>query len=230
MKEIWRTYSPWVTVPPGTIGDPRNRPPHRPYNRCARSPDKRMPTDHLMEIVRSQIRIVVSALRHRPVGTIPESSVSAVDSSDTCRPAVHDRTRPCHSNLWVGNSNLIIVNNGMAITNRETPRDLIHTGLHALHSNHTSSSCITSNSSCSPLDTAINSIILQPSSCTEKCVSTADQDHVKSQEVPPNNVTDRTSVPHTVHRATSPDQNHTKPATRPADFGSGPLVFGVMDW
>ena len=27
--------------------------------------------------------------------------------------------------------------------------------------------------------------------------STADQDHVKSQEVPPNNVTDGTSVPHT---------------------------------
>ena len=42
-----------VTVPPGTIGDPRNRPLHRPYRcsrwhviwdtRCARSPNKRTP-------------------------------------------------------------------------------------------------------------------------------------------------------------------------------------------
>ena len=77
--------------------------------------------DHLKEIDRSQIRIVVSTLRHGPVGTIPESSVSAVDSLDTCRPAVHDRTRRYCSNLWVGNSSLIIVNNGMAITNREIP-------------------------------------------------------------------------------------------------------------
>ena len=76
---------------------------------------------HLKEIDRSQIRIVDSSLRHGPVGTIPESSVSAVDSLDTCRLTVHDRTRPHRSNLWVGNSNLIIVNNGMAITNRETP-------------------------------------------------------------------------------------------------------------
>ena len=88
---------------------------------CARSPDKRTPPDHLKEIDRSQNRIVVSVLRHGPVGTIPESSVSAVDSLDTCRPAVHDRTRPYRSNMWVGNSNLIVVNNGMAMTNRETP-------------------------------------------------------------------------------------------------------------
>ena len=123
---------PWVTVPPGPIGDLRNQPLHQPYNRCsrwpvawetrcARSPDKRMPPNCLREIERSQIRIVDSALRHGPVGTIPESSASAVDSLDTCRPAAHDRTLPYHSNLWVGNSNLIIVNNGMAITNRETP-------------------------------------------------------------------------------------------------------------
>ena len=77
--------------------------------------------DQLKEIDRSQTRIVGSTLRHGPVGTITESSVSAVDSLDTCRPAVHDRTRPYHSNLWVGNSNLIIVNNGVAKTNRETP-------------------------------------------------------------------------------------------------------------
>ena len=35
--------------------------------------------------------------------------------------------------------------------------------------------------------------------------------------MPSNNVTDGTSVPHTVHRATSLDQNHTQPATRPVD-------------
>ena len=40
---------------------------------------------------------------------------------------------------------------------------------------------------------------------------------MKSQEVPPNNVTDGTSVPHTVHRARSPDQNHNQLATRPVD-------------
>ena len=79
---------------------------------------QRTPPDHLKEIDRSQIRIVDSALRHRPVGTIPESSVSAVDSLDTCRTAVHDRTRPYRSNLWVGNSILIIVNNGKAISNQ----------------------------------------------------------------------------------------------------------------
>ena len=83
--------------------------------------DKRTPPDQLKEIDRSQFRIVGSALRHGPVGTIPESSVSAVDSLDTCRPAVHDRMCPYRSSLWVGNSNLIIVNNGMAITHRETP-------------------------------------------------------------------------------------------------------------
>ena len=35
--------------------------------------------------------------------------------------------------------------------------------------------------------------------------------------MPPNNVTEGASVPHTVHRATSPDQNHTQPATRSVD-------------
>ena len=170
--------------------------------------------DHLKEIDHSQMRIVDFALRHGPVGTIPESSVSAVDSLDTCRLAVHDWTRPYRSNLWVGSSNLIMVNNGMAITNRETPHrpEPHHTGLDALYSNPTSSSCITSNSSYSPRDTAINSNLPQPSSCTETCLSTADHDHV-----PSNNVTDGTSVPHTVHRATSLDQNHPQPATRPVD-------------
>ena len=42
-------------------------------------------------------------------------------------------------------------------------------------------------------------------------------DHVRLQKVPPNNVTERTSVPHTVHRDTSSDQNHTQPATRSFD-------------
>ena len=115
MMGIRRTYSPWVTVPPGTIGDLRNRPPHQPYNRCARHMGYEMhpiarqtdAPDHLKEIDRFQIRIVDSALRHGSVGTIPESSVSTVDSLDTCRPTVHDRTRPYRSNLWVGNSNMI---------------------------------------------------------------------------------------------------------------------------
>ena len=40
---------------------------------------------------------------------------------------------------------------------------------------------------------------------------------MRLQEVPPNNVTERTSVPHTDHRDTSPDQNHTKLATRSVD-------------
>ena len=35
--------------------------------------------------------------------------------------------------------------------------------------------------------------------------------------MPPNNVTEGTSAPHTVHRDTSPDQNHTQPATRSVD-------------
>ena len=36
--------------------------------------------------------------------------------------------------------------------------------------------------------------------------------------MPPNDVTERTSVPHTVHRDTSPDQNHTRPAMRSVDW------------
>ena len=101
----------------------------RPIDRQTDAPD------HLKEIDRSQIRIVDSALTHGPVGTIPESSASAVDSLDTCRPAAHDRTCPYHSSLWVGNSNLIIVNNGMSITNRETPHG---PGPHPHRSTHTS--------------------------------------------------------------------------------------------
>ena len=62
-----------------------------------------------------------SALKHGPVGTIPESSASVVVSLDTCGRDAHNLTRPCLTNLWVGNSNPIIVNNGMAITTRETP-------------------------------------------------------------------------------------------------------------
>ena len=77
-------------------------------------------------------------------------------------------------------------------------------------------------------------------------MSTADRDQVKSQEVPSHNIMDGTSVPHTVLRATPLDQNHPQPATRPvdrsviwshsvddqpyADFRSGPLVLGGMDW
>ena len=84
-------------------------------------PDKQTPAVHLQEIDRSRIRIGGSAIRHGPVGTIPESSVSVVVSLDICGHDAHNRTRPCLTNLWVGNSNPIIVNNGMAITNRETP-------------------------------------------------------------------------------------------------------------
>ena len=40
---------------------------------------------------------------------------------------------------------------------------------------------------------------------------------MRLQEVTTNNVTERTSVSHTVHRDTSPDQNHTRPATRSVD-------------
>ena len=80
------------------------------------------------------------------------------------------------------------------------------------------SSCITSKSPHSPPDTSINTILLPPSPCIETCSSTADQDHVRLQEVPPNDVTERRSVPHTVHRDTSPDQNHTRPATRSVDW------------
>ena len=83
--------------------------------------DKQTATNHLQEIDRLRIRIVGSALRHGPVGTIPESSVSVVISLDTCGHDAHNRTHPCRSNLWVGNSSPIIVNNGMAMTNRETP-------------------------------------------------------------------------------------------------------------
>ena len=74
----------------------------------------------LQEIDRSRIRIGGSAIRHVPVGTIPESSASVVVSLDICGHDAHCRTLPCLTNLWVGNSNLIIINNGMAITNRET--------------------------------------------------------------------------------------------------------------
>ena len=40
---------------------------------------------------------------------------------------------------------------------------------------------------------------------------------MRLQEVSPNDVTDITSVPHTVHRDTSPGQNHTRLATRSVD-------------
>ena len=53
-------------------------------------------------------------------GTIPESNASVVVSLDTCRHVAHSRTHPYHSDLRVGNSSPTIVNNGMAIINRET--------------------------------------------------------------------------------------------------------------
>ena len=61
-----------------------------------------------------------SALRHGPVGTIPESSASVVVSLDTCRHVAHSGTHPYRSDLRVGNSSPTIVNNGMAIIIRET--------------------------------------------------------------------------------------------------------------
>ena len=125
---------------------------------------------------------------------------------------------PYCSNLRVGNSSPIIVNNGRAIINRETPhRPGPHTGLHSLHLNPTPSSCIKSNSSQSPPDTSINSIHLQPSSCTETCLSTADQDHVRLQDVPAKDVTERTPVPQKAHRNTSSDQNGIVPVMHPVN-------------
>ena len=88
---------------------------------CAQLPDKQTATDHLQELDRSRIRIVGSTIRNGPVGTIPESSTSIMVSLDTCGHDAQNRTRLCRTNLWVGKSNPIIVNNGMAITNRETP-------------------------------------------------------------------------------------------------------------
>ena len=221
-------YLPWVTVPPGPIGDLRNQPLHQPYNRCsrwpvawetrcARSPDKRTPPNCLREIERSQIRIVDSALRHGPVGTIPESSASAVDSLDTCRPAAHDRTLPYHSNLWVGNSNLIIVNNGMAITNRETPH---RPGPHPHRATRTSFEphvivihrikfILLTTGHCDQLYSSTTEFMYR------KILSTADRDQVESQEVPSHNIMDGTSVSHTVLRTTPLDQNHPQLATRP---------------
>ena len=64
--------------------------------------------------------MVDSALRRVPVGTTPESSVSAVASLDICKHVAHNQTHPCRSDLRVGNSSPIIVNNRMAIINRET--------------------------------------------------------------------------------------------------------------
>ena len=67
-----------VGDPPVTIGYPRNRPPTdvrlgTSYGiRDAPDPQtngRPPPPDHLKEIDRSQIRIVVSALRHGPVGS-----------------------------------------------------------------------------------------------------------------------------------------------------------------
>ena len=43
------------------------------------------------------------------------------DGNRPCGNAALNRTHPYHSDLRVGNSSLIIVNNGMAIINRETP-------------------------------------------------------------------------------------------------------------
>ena len=104
----------------------------------------------------------------------------------------------------------------MAITIRETPHK---PGPHPHRSTFASfeAHAIITKSPHSPPDTSINTILLQPSACTETCSSTADQDHVRLQEIPPNNITERTSVPHTVHRNTSPDQNHTRPTTRSVD-------------
>ena len=89
--------------------------------RCGISLDSQTEIDQTQVTVRSRIRIVGSALRHVPVGTTPESSVSVVASSDICGHAALNRTHPYHSDLRIGNSSPIIVNNGMAIINRETP-------------------------------------------------------------------------------------------------------------
>ena len=118
--------------PPGITGDPRNRPPHRHYNRCSRwpvgwdtrcgrSPDSPMPQDSRRAIDRSLIRTGDYVLRHGPVGTTPRSSALAADNSYICRPAVHSRTLHCHLSQRVGTFSPTVVNGGMEITNRETP-------------------------------------------------------------------------------------------------------------
>ena len=82
--------------------------------------DRQTAIDQTQVTVRSRTRVVGSALRHVPVGTTPESSVSVVASLDTCEHVAHSRTHPYRSDLWAGNFSPTIVNNGTAIIYRET--------------------------------------------------------------------------------------------------------------
>ena len=120
-----------MTVPLGITEDLRNRPPHRHYNRClhwhagwdtrcAPSPDRQTAVNQTQVTGCFRTKIVDSALRHVPVGTTPESSVSVVASLDTCERVAHNRTHHYRSDLRVGKYSPTIVNKGMAIINRET--------------------------------------------------------------------------------------------------------------
>ena len=73
-----------------------------------------------MGTVHSLIRAEDFARKHVPAGITRGSSVSAVQSLVTCRPAAHDRTLHFPSGLQVGNFNLIIDRNTMETTTRET--------------------------------------------------------------------------------------------------------------
>ena len=217
--------------PPGIIGDPRNRPPHRHYNRCSRWPvgwdtrcgrslDSPMPQDSRREIDHSLIRTGDSVLRHGPVGTTPGSSALAADNSDICRPAVHSRTLHYHLSQRVGTFSPTVVNSGMAITNRETPH---RPGSHPHRSVRTSFDphFIFMHQIVFTLFTTghgghrITSIYRQSTSCTETCASSADRDHTGSQEVSSHNVRDGTSASRTALQSVPLDQNQPGPVTQP---------------
>ena len=125
-------YSPWVTDPPGTIGDCWNPRTRRHCNRCSHwhdgwgtrcglSPDRWTATDQTRTTGRSRIRNGGSVLRHVPAGIIPGSSASVVASLDICGPVVHNWTRHYRLNLRAGSFSPTLNNNGTVTIDRETP-------------------------------------------------------------------------------------------------------------
>ena len=159
-----------------------------------------------------------SALRRIPVGTTPESSVSVVASLDTCGHAAHSRTYPYRSDLRVGNSSPIIVNNGMEIINRETPHrpgphphrsTLTLFESHAIH--HASNQIHpTHRQILQSIQFNYNLVHVQ-----KQCLSTADHDHERLQEVPAKDVTERTPAPQVAHRNTSSDSRQHRTGEAP---------------
>ena len=167
-RENWRTYSPWLTIPPW-------------YNRRPPEPST-TPTLQQMFALACQIGYEMRPIAKQTDGNRPPpGNRSFSDQNRGFRPQArtnrdysrikcfscgqfrHMRTRcthparPCRTNLWVGNSNPIIVNNGMAITNRETPH---RAGPHPHRSTFASfEPHATSKSPHSPPDTSINTIL-----------------------------------------------------------------------